>query len=116
MAGATLGVAVLGAVFVAAHGGPDGLRLAMLLGGLVQISGAAVAWAATRAENRSGPAVRFRRSKMSKPYGRISENVLFAVLLAAVIGWTAAAIAAYQPAAASTHSWCLMLLVSAGRS
>ncbi|CAI0837994.1 MFS transporter [Serratia entomophila] len=49
MAGATLGVAVLGAVFTLAHGGPDGLRLAMFLGGLVQMSCAAVAWAASPA-------------------------------------------------------------------
>jgi EmrB/QacA subfamily drug resistance transporter len=48
MAGATIGVAVLGAAFAFAHGGPDGLRLAMLLGGLVQIACAAVAWATTR--------------------------------------------------------------------
>lgn len=48
MAGATIGVAVLGAVFAAAHGGPGGLRLAMFLGGLVQITCAAVAWMTTR--------------------------------------------------------------------
>jgi DHA2 family methylenomycin A resistance protein-like MFS transporter len=47
MAGATIGVAVLGAVFAIAHGGPDGLRLAMLLGGVVQLTSAAVAWTAT---------------------------------------------------------------------
>ncbi|CAI0694589.1 Spectinomycin tetracycline efflux pump [Serratia entomophila] len=45
MAGATIGVAVLGAVFTLAHGGPDGLRLAMFLGSLVQMICAAVAWA-----------------------------------------------------------------------
>ena len=48
MAGATIGVAVLGAVFAMAHDGPDGLRLAMLLGGLVQIACATVAWATMR--------------------------------------------------------------------
>jgi len=48
MAGATIGVAVLGAVFAVAHGGPDGLRLAMFLGGLVQITCAALAWMTTR--------------------------------------------------------------------
>lgn len=48
MAGATIGVAVLGAVFAMAHNGPDGLRLAMLLGGLVQIACATVAWATMR--------------------------------------------------------------------
>jgi MFS transporter, DHA2 family, methylenomycin A resistance protein len=48
MAGATIGVAVLGAVFAMAHGGPDGLRLSMLLGGLVQLACAAVVWTATR--------------------------------------------------------------------
>jgi EmrB/QacA subfamily drug resistance transporter len=48
MAGATIGVAVLGAVFAMAHGGPDGLRLSMLIGGLVQLACAAVVWTATR--------------------------------------------------------------------
>jgi len=44
MVGATLGVAALGAVFALLHGGPDGLRLAMLIGGAVQVSAAAIAW------------------------------------------------------------------------
>jgi MFS transporter, DHA2 family, methylenomycin A resistance protein len=48
MAGATIGVAVLGAVFAMAHGGPQGLRLAMLLGGIVQLASAAVVWTAMR--------------------------------------------------------------------
>ncbi len=47
MAGATIGVAVLGAVFSAAHDSVTGLRLSMLLGGMVQLTGAAVAWIAT---------------------------------------------------------------------
>jgi DHA2 family methylenomycin A resistance protein-like MFS transporter len=47
MAGATIGVAILGAVFAMSHGGPDGLRLAMLVGGAVQITCAAVAWRTT---------------------------------------------------------------------
>lgn len=42
MAGATIGVAVLGAIFAMVHGGPEGLRLAMLLGGLVQLTAALV--------------------------------------------------------------------------
>ena len=45
MAGATIGVAVLGAVFAAAHDNIIGLRHSMLLGALVQLTGAAVAWA-----------------------------------------------------------------------
>jgi MFS transporter, DHA2 family, methylenomycin A resistance protein len=45
MAGATLGVACLGAIFALWHGGTDGLRGAMLAGGAVQLCGAAVAWA-----------------------------------------------------------------------
>mgnify|MGYP001030764402 CR=1 FL=1 len=44
MAGATIGVAILGAVFAMMQGGPDGLRLAMLAGGAVQIACAAAAW------------------------------------------------------------------------
>lgn len=49
MAGATIGVAILGAVFAMAHGGPDGLRLAMFIAGLVQIAGtAAVGMSGTR--------------------------------------------------------------------
>ena len=39
---------------------------------------------------------------MNKAYGRISENVLFAVLLAAVIGWTAVPVVA-NPLAASSR-------------
>ncbi len=42
---------------------------------------------------------------MNKPYARISENVLFAALVAAVIGWAAVNVAASPlstpPAAAS---------------
>lgn len=48
MAGATIGVAVLGAVFALAGGGPSGLRLAMLLGGVIQLAAAAIAWTTTR--------------------------------------------------------------------
>ena len=48
MTGATMGVAALGAVFAMAHSGPNGLRLAMLLGGLVQIACAAAALMMTR--------------------------------------------------------------------
>jgi DHA2 family methylenomycin A resistance protein-like MFS transporter len=44
MTGATLGVAILGTVFAGAQGGAVGLRVAMLLGGFVQLVGAAVAW------------------------------------------------------------------------
>ena len=47
MVGATLGVAVLGMVFALAHGGPTGLRLAMFVGGAVQIMAAALAWRAS---------------------------------------------------------------------
>jgi EmrB/QacA subfamily drug resistance transporter len=43
MTGATLGVAILGAVFALLHGGPDGFRAAMLTGAAVQITGAVVA-------------------------------------------------------------------------
>ncbi len=48
MSGATIGVAALGAVFAFAGGEPFGLRLAMLLGGAVQIVAAASAWATAR--------------------------------------------------------------------
>jgi len=48
MAGATIGVAVLGAVYALAGGGADGLRLAMLLGGGAQIACAASAWLSMR--------------------------------------------------------------------
>lgn len=56
MAGATVGVAILGAVFAIAHGGPAGLRLAMLCGGMVQITCAAVAWRTTRPIAQGAPA------------------------------------------------------------
>jgi EmrB/QacA subfamily drug resistance transporter len=48
MAGATLGVALLGAVFALMHGGAAGLRAALLIGGLVQLAGAVVAFATIR--------------------------------------------------------------------
>jgi MFS transporter, DHA2 family, methylenomycin A resistance protein len=44
MVGATIGVAILGSVFAWLGGGAAGLRLAMLLGGVVQLAGAALAW------------------------------------------------------------------------
>ena len=44
MVGATLGVAVLGAVFTLLAGGIEGLRIAMLIGGTVQIIAAAFGW------------------------------------------------------------------------
>jgi MFS transporter, DHA2 family, methylenomycin A resistance protein len=48
MIGATVGVAVLGSVFALAHGGPDGLRLAMLVGGGVQLTSAVLGWSIAR--------------------------------------------------------------------
>lgn len=48
MAGATTGVAILGTVYALAHAGSAGLRLSMLIGGLVQITCAGVAWMTTR--------------------------------------------------------------------
>lgn len=47
MVGATIGVAALGAVFSIAHGGPQGLRWAISLGGIAQLAGAAYAWRAS---------------------------------------------------------------------
>lgn len=44
MSGATLGVAILGAVYAVCGGGASGLRAAMLCGGAVQLACAAVAW------------------------------------------------------------------------
>jgi sugar phosphate permease len=52
MVGATVGVAILGAVFAFLGGSADGLRAAMILGGLVQIACAAVAWTTTRSAPR----------------------------------------------------------------
>ena len=57
MAGATIGVAVMGAVFAAAHDSAIGLRLAMLLGGLVQLTCAAVAWTTTRSVAKPAPSI-----------------------------------------------------------
>jgi MFS transporter, DHA2 family, methylenomycin A resistance protein len=48
MAGATLGVAFLGAAFALCHGGESGLRAAMLAGGSVQLVGATIAWVTVR--------------------------------------------------------------------
>lgn len=47
MVGATVGVAALGAVYAALKGGPEGLRLAMILGGAAQLSGAGYSWLTT---------------------------------------------------------------------
>jgi hypothetical protein len=52
MAGATIGVAVLGSVFAFAGGNEPGLRAAMLLGGAVQLTCAAFAWSAESKEQR----------------------------------------------------------------
>ncbi|HET9148842.1 MAG TPA: MFS transporter [Alphaproteobacteria bacterium] len=48
MIGATMGVAILGAVFALAHGGLGGLRIATLLAGAVQLLSALIAWRDTR--------------------------------------------------------------------
>lgn len=48
MAGASLGVAFLGAAFASQGGGAVGLRVAMLGGGCVQLCGAAAAWVTIR--------------------------------------------------------------------
>jgi hypothetical protein len=54
---------------------------------------------------------------MNSAFSRISENVLFSLLLAAVVGWTAVSVTAdaYAPAAASAAS-CPMAEVGAGIS
>jgi EmrB/QacA subfamily drug resistance transporter len=49
MTGATLGIAVLGTLFAAAHGGAAGLRIAMFGGAAVQLAGAAIAAVNVRA-------------------------------------------------------------------
>jgi hypothetical protein len=49
---------------------------------------------------------------MNKPYGRIAENVLFAVLLAAVIGWTAVPVSA-GPLSASSGAGSLAATTAA---
>jgi hypothetical protein len=48
MAGATIGVAAMGAAFALMGGGVPGVRVAMLLGGAVQLTAAAVGWRTTR--------------------------------------------------------------------
>ncbi len=53
MVGATVGVAALGAVYAAFRGGPEGLRCAMILGGIAQLSGAAYAWISTAGVRRA---------------------------------------------------------------
>ena len=44
MVGATLGVAVLGSLYAGLGAGAVGFSVAMLVGGLVQLAGAAIAW------------------------------------------------------------------------
>ena len=59
MSGATIGVATLGAVFAIAGGGADGMRLALWLGGAIQLAAAASAWTITRnSEARAAPDTR----------------------------------------------------------
>ncbi|KAB0648799.1 MFS transporter, partial [Burkholderia territorii] len=53
MAGATLGIAVLGTLFAAAHGGTAGLRTAMFAGAAVQLAGAAGAAVGVRGARQS---------------------------------------------------------------
>jgi EmrB/QacA subfamily drug resistance transporter len=48
MTGATLGVACLGTIFALWHGGAEGLRAAMLVGGGIQLTGALVAFLTIR--------------------------------------------------------------------
>lgn len=50
IAGATLGVAMLGALYALVHGGADGLRLAMFVGAAVQLICAALAWRMARTQ------------------------------------------------------------------
>lgn len=50
MVGATIGVAVLGAVFAFSGGGEEGLRFAMLIGGIAQLTAGTVAWLSERAD------------------------------------------------------------------
>jgi EmrB/QacA subfamily drug resistance transporter len=50
MSGATIGVAILGAIYALAGDGLSGLRIALLLGGGAQVTAAAIAWRATRQE------------------------------------------------------------------
>jgi EmrB/QacA subfamily drug resistance transporter len=51
MVGATIGVAMLGSVYAVLGGGPSGLRVALLLGGAVQLCGAATAWIEGRTDS-----------------------------------------------------------------
>ena len=50
MVGATLGVAVLGAVVALFQGDTEGLRIAMLAGGVVQVAAAILCWRAVPRE------------------------------------------------------------------
>ena len=50
MAGATIGVAIMGAVFATLQGGMPGLRAAMLVGAAVQFAGAAAAMRSIRGD------------------------------------------------------------------
>jgi MFS transporter, DHA2 family, methylenomycin A resistance protein len=54
MAGATIGVAALGALYGLVGGGGEGLRAAMLAGGAVQLSCAAIAWSMAGAAKARG--------------------------------------------------------------
>lgn len=59
MVGATVGVAILGSLYAGLGGGPAGLAGAMTMGGLVQISAAAIAWRAAAFAKIRRPPDRF---------------------------------------------------------
>jgi hypothetical protein len=63
----------------------------------------------------NGPPRSDLETKMSA-YSRISENLLFSVLIAAVIGWTAVSVAAESGTSAASSVACTVAKIAAGIS
>lgn len=53
---------------------------------------------------------------MNNAFSRISENVLFSLLIAAVVGWTAVAVAAETGSSAGSSVDCTVAKVAAAMS
>ena len=63
----------------------------------------------------NGPPRSDQEDEMSA-FSRISENLLFSVLLAAVIGWTAVSVAAESGSSAGSSVACTVAKIAAGIS
>jgi hypothetical protein len=66
--------------------------------------------------SRTDPPFRIRRTKMTSTFGRISENVLFSLLIAMFAGWTVVSVAADAAGPVASSVACTVAKVAAGIS